>query len=291
MRGPAGRDGAHFSGVVRTRQHAGGGSAAAAAEHRRHHGRRHRHLEHRRLPPRHDGGPHAEPRQDRRRGHAVHRLLRRGELHGGPRQLHHRRAADPHRHDHRRPGRRADRPAGRGRDHRHRAQGRWATPPASSARTTSATRTSSCRRCTASTSSSATSITSTRWKTRAIRTTRRTCWTQVGPRNMVHSWATDDDDATVDPRWGKVGKQKIEDAGELCPEAHGDRGRRDPRPGAEVHRQGQGRQQAVLPLAQSDPHAHRHAPVAEVPGDAQLARTAGPSTKPAWRSSTTTSAS
>ena len=39
----------------------------------------------------------------------------------------------------------------------------------------------------------------------------------VGPRNMVHSWATDVDDATVQPRWGKVGKQKIEDAGELCP--------------------------------------------------------------------------
>ena len=39
----------------------------------------------------------------------------------------------------------------------------------------------------------------------------------VGPRNMVHSFATDTDDATVDPRWGKVGKQRIEDAGELCP--------------------------------------------------------------------------
>jgi len=34
---------------------------------------------------------------------------------------------------------------------------------------------------------------------------------------MVHSWATTADDATVDPRWGKVGMQKIEDAGELCP--------------------------------------------------------------------------
>lgn len=41
---------------------------------------------------------------------------------------------------------------------------------------------------------------------------------QVGPRNMVHSWATDVEDATVDPRWGKVGKQRIEDARELCPE-------------------------------------------------------------------------
>src|ERR1017187_9775695 len=40
---------------------------------------------------------------------------------------------------------------------------------------------------------------------------------QVGPRNMVHSWATDKDDPTVDPRWGKVGKQKIEDAGTLYP--------------------------------------------------------------------------
>src|SRR6201747_2032874 len=40
---------------------------------------------------------------------------------------------------------------------------------------------------------------------------------RVGPRNMVHSWATNVDDATVDPRWGKVGKQKIEDAGPLYP--------------------------------------------------------------------------
>ena len=42
--------------------------------------------------------------------------------------------------------------------------------------------------------------------------------TTVGPRNVVHSWATTTDDATVDGRWGKVGKQKIEDAGPLCPE-------------------------------------------------------------------------
>jgi arylsulfatase A-like enzyme len=39
----------------------------------------------------------------------------------------------------------------------------------------------------------------------------------VGPRNMVHCWATDKDDATDMPRWGKVGKQKIEDAGPLYP--------------------------------------------------------------------------
>lgn len=41
---------------------------------------------------------------------------------------------------------------------------------------------------------------------------------KVGPRNMIHSWATNVDDPTVQPRWGKVGKQKIEDAGPLPPE-------------------------------------------------------------------------
>ena len=40
---------------------------------------------------------------------------------------------------------------------------------------------------------------------------------RVGPRNMVHSWATATDDPTVDPRWGKVGKQRVEDAGTLYP--------------------------------------------------------------------------
>src|SRR6516165_1824543 len=36
-----------------------------------------------------------------------------------------------------------------------------------------------------------------------------------GPRGVVHSWATDKDDKTVEPRWGKVGKQKIKDTGPL----------------------------------------------------------------------------
>src|SRR6202162_4637694 len=40
---------------------------------------------------------------------------------------------------------------------------------------------------------------------------------KVGPRNMLHCYATNVDDPTVDPRWGKVGKQKIEDAGTLYP--------------------------------------------------------------------------
>jgi arylsulfatase A-like enzyme len=40
---------------------------------------------------------------------------------------------------------------------------------------------------------------------------------KVGPRNLLHTWATEKDDPTEQPRWGKVGKQKIEDAGTLYP--------------------------------------------------------------------------
>jgi arylsulfatase A-like enzyme len=36
-----------------------------------------------------------------------------------------------------------------------------------------------------------------------------------GPRGVIHSWATDRDDPTEEPRWGRVGKQRIEDTGPL----------------------------------------------------------------------------
>jgi len=38
---------------------------------------------------------------------------------------------------------------------------------------------------------------------------------RFGPRGVIHSWATAKDDATEDPRWGRVGKQRIEDTGAL----------------------------------------------------------------------------
>jgi arylsulfatase len=38
---------------------------------------------------------------------------------------------------------------------------------------------------------------------------------KFGPRGVLHSWATDKDDATTDPKFGRVGKQKIEDTGPL----------------------------------------------------------------------------
>jgi arylsulfatase len=36
-----------------------------------------------------------------------------------------------------------------------------------------------------------------------------------GPRGVIHCWATDKDDPTKHPRWGKVGRQKIKDTGPL----------------------------------------------------------------------------
>jgi arylsulfatase A-like enzyme len=111
----------------------------------------------------------------------------------------------------------------------------------------------------------------------------------VGPRNMVHSWATDTDDPTVMPRWGKIGKQKIEDAGTLYPKRMEtvDDEIRDL--SFKFHGQGEDRWQAILRVAQPDAHAHRDSSVAQIRSDAQFDRTAGPFTKPAWRNSTTTS--
>jgi arylsulfatase A-like enzyme len=38
---------------------------------------------------------------------------------------------------------------------------------------------------------------------------------KFGPRGVLHAWATDVDDATDDPKFGRVGKQKIQDTGPL----------------------------------------------------------------------------
>ncbi|MGH9868323.1 MAG: arylsulfatase [Candidatus Polarisedimenticolia bacterium] len=38
---------------------------------------------------------------------------------------------------------------------------------------------------------------------------------KFGPRDVLHCWATDKDDPTTDPRFGRVGRQRIEDSGPL----------------------------------------------------------------------------
>jgi arylsulfatase A-like enzyme len=39
----------------------------------------------------------------------------------------------------------------------------------------------------------------------------------LGPRNMLHCWSSELDDRRVDPRWGRVGRQRIQDVGPLFP--------------------------------------------------------------------------
>jgi arylsulfatase A-like enzyme len=38
---------------------------------------------------------------------------------------------------------------------------------------------------------------------------------KFGPRGVLHAWATDKDDPTEEPKWGRVGRQKIENTGAL----------------------------------------------------------------------------
>jgi arylsulfatase len=40
---------------------------------------------------------------------------------------------------------------------------------------------------------------------------------KTGPRDLVHCWASGSDDSSVMPRWGRVGKQKIEEEVPLAP--------------------------------------------------------------------------
>jgi arylsulfatase len=82
----------------------------------------------------------------------------------------------------------------------------------------------------------------------------------VGPRNMVHSFATNVDDATVQPRWGKVGKQKIDTWDSCVRGAHGDSGRRDLAKAFAFVRD-KAKKDGRPSSGSTPPHARRHAPV------------------------------
>jgi arylsulfatase len=110
----------------------------------------------------------------------------------------------------------------------------------------------------------------------------------VGPRNMVHSYATNVDDPTVQPRWGKIGKQRIEDDGELCPkrmetvddESSPTRSSSSTRPGRTASRSSYG---STRPGCTSSRTCRRNIKACAT------RTTAGPSKKPEWRNSTTSS--
>ena len=91
------------------------------------------------------------------------------------------------------------------------------------------------------------------------RRTSRTSGRASGRAACIHSWATDKDDPTEEPRWGRVGKQKIEDTGpltkkrmETCDDEFVAAAKDF------IKRQHDGRQ-AVLRLAQHHAHAPLHA--------------------------------
>ena len=87
---------------------------------------------------------------------------------------------------------------------------------------------------------------------------------KVGPRNMVHSWATDHGRRHRHAALGQ--DRQTEDRGRRNALSRTDENsrQRNPRPRLEVHRKGQVGQQAVLLLAQPNAHAHRHASFGEV---------------------------
>ena len=100
------------------------------------------HLEPQLLLARRDGLPHAQHRPRRQGRHAVHRLLRRAELHRGPRVVHHRPKRISHRPDQSRHARRRRSACRRKTRPSPSCSSRSATRRASSARTTWATGTS-----------------------------------------------------------------------------------------------------------------------------------------------------
>ena len=113
----------------------------------------------------------------------------------------------------------------------------------------------------------------------------------VGPRNMVHSWATDTWTTRRCSRAGaRSASRRSRTPGTLYPEAHGDRRRRDPRrtrsssstrPRQTASRSSSG---STRRACMSSRIFRRNTRTCAHP------KTAGRSRKPAWRSSTTSSA-
>ena len=66
-------------------------------------------------------------------------------------------------------------------------------------------------------------------------------------------WATDEDDPTEDPRYGRVGRQRIEDTGPLTKQADGDDRRRGARARARLHRAPARGRHAVLRAGSTPP--------------------------------------
>ena len=87
---------------------------------------------------------------------------------------------------------------------------------------------------------------------------------KFGPRGVLKCKATDKDDTTVDPQFGKVGKQVDREYRPAHPKADGDGGRRVHRFRARFHGAEDKRGRSVVLLFQSDANARLHASEAVV---------------------------
>ena len=110
---------------------------------------------------------------------------------------------------------------------------------------------------------------------------------KFGPRGVLKCAATDHDDATVDPRFGKVGKQTIEDTGPLTKKRMETIDDETSQRGHRLHPAAGAGQQAVLLLVERHAHAPLHARAAGV----SRAAAASASTSTACSSTTAMSAS
>ncbi len=80
---------------------------------------------------------------------------------------------------------------------------------------------------------------------------------KFGPRGVLKCKATDRDDPTVDPRFGKIGKQTIEDTGALTKKRMETIDDETSAAAIDFMKRQQSARQAVLLLVQLDPHASR----------------------------------
>ena len=80
-----------------------------------------------------------------------------------------------------------------------------------------------------------------------------------GPRGVMHCWATDKDDKTVQPRWGKVGKQKIKDTGPLTKKRMETCDDEFVAAATRLHQAAEQGRQALVRVAQHHAHAPVHA--------------------------------
>ena len=111
---------------------------------------------------------------------------------------------------------------------------------------------------------------------------------KFGPRGVLRCKATDVDDPTEDPRFGKVGKQTIEDTGALTKKRMETIDDETSAAAIDFHAAPAGGGQAVLLLVQLDAHAPAHARAR--PNIAAATSTATANTSTACSSTTTPSA-